>query len=59
MLLLDTLPMLGNVLLICFFVFFIFGILGVQLWAGMLKQRCFMSENMTQRISDVYLMHNR
>uniref|UniRef100_A0A8C7WQR4 Ion transport domain-containing protein n=1 Tax=Oryzias sinensis TaxID=183150 RepID=A0A8C7WQR4_9TELE len=31
-LLLDTLPMLGNVLLLCFFVFFIFGIIGVQLW---------------------------
>jgi hypothetical protein len=30
MLLLDTLPMLGNVLLLCFFVFFIFGIIGVQ-----------------------------
>ena len=35
MLLLDTLPMLGNVLLLCFFVFFIFGIVGVQLWAGL------------------------
>ncbi|KAG9340382.1 hypothetical protein JZ751_021495 [Albula glossodonta] len=35
-LLLDTLPMLGNVLLLCFFVFFIFGIIGVQLWAGLL-----------------------
>jgi voltage-dependent calcium channel T type alpha-1G len=34
MLLLDTLPMLGNVLLLCFFVFFIFGIVGVQLWKG-------------------------
>lgn len=41
MLLLDTLPMLGNVLLLCFFVFFIFGIIGVQLWAGLLRQRCF------------------
>jgi len=40
MLLLDTLPMLGNVLLLCFFVFFIFGIIGVQLWAGTLRQRC-------------------
>ena len=29
MLLLDTLPMLGNVLLLCFFVFFIFGIIGI------------------------------
>ena len=41
MLLLDTLPMLGNVLLLCFFVFFIFGIVGVQLWAGLLRQRCY------------------
>ena len=38
MLLLDTLPMLGNVLLLCFFVFFIFGIVGVQLWAGLTTQ---------------------
>uniref|UniRef100_A0A669BYR7 Calcium channel, voltage-dependent, T type, alpha 1H subunit a n=1 Tax=Oreochromis niloticus TaxID=8128 RepID=A0A669BYR7_ORENI len=36
-LLLDTLPMLGNVLLLCFFVFFIFGIVGVQLWEGLLR----------------------
>ncbi|XP_037648280.1 voltage-dependent T-type calcium channel subunit alpha-1H isoform X2 [Sebastes umbrosus] len=43
-LLLDTLPMLGNVLLLCFFVFFIFGIVGVQLWAGLLRNRCFMKE---------------
>ena len=42
MLLLDTMPMLGNVLLLCFFVFFIFGIVGVQLWAGLLRQRCFL-----------------
>uniref|UniRef100_A0A663E5S1 Voltage-dependent T-type calcium channel subunit alpha n=1 Tax=Aquila chrysaetos chrysaetos TaxID=223781 RepID=A0A663E5S1_AQUCH len=44
-LLLDTLPMLGNVLLLCFFVFFIFGIVGVQLWAGLLRNRCFFPEN--------------
>ncbi|KAM4663220.1 voltage-dependent T-type calcium channel subunit alpha-1G [Discoglossus pictus] len=44
-LLLDTLPMLGNVLLLCFFVFFIFGIVGVQLWAGLLRNRCFVPEN--------------
>ncbi|XP_067275630.1 voltage-dependent T-type calcium channel subunit alpha-1H isoform X2 [Pseudorasbora parva] len=43
-LLLDTLPMLGNVLLLCFFVFFIFGIVGVQLWAGLLRNRCFMPD---------------
>ncbi|XP_051987465.1 voltage-dependent T-type calcium channel subunit alpha-1H-like isoform X1 [Xyrauchen texanus] len=44
-LLLDTLPMLGNVLLLCFFVFFIFGIVGVQLWAGLLRNRCFMADD--------------
>uniref|UniRef100_A0A8C2FXZ6 Calcium channel, voltage-dependent, T type, alpha 1H subunit a n=1 Tax=Cyprinus carpio TaxID=7962 RepID=A0A8C2FXZ6_CYPCA len=44
-LLLDTLPMLCNVLLLCFFVFFIFGIVGVQLWAGLLRNRCFMPDN--------------
>ncbi|XP_066546296.1 voltage-dependent T-type calcium channel subunit alpha-1H [Amia ocellicauda] len=43
-LLLDTLPMLGNVLLLCFFVFFIFGIVGVQLWAGLLRNRCFLED---------------
>ncbi|XP_043944975.1 voltage-dependent T-type calcium channel subunit alpha-1G-like [Protopterus annectens] len=46
-LLLDTLPMLGNVLLLCFFVFFIFGIVGVQLWAGLLRNRCYLPENLT------------
>lgn len=45
-LLLDTLPMLGNVLALCFFVFFIFGIVGVQLWAGLLRNRCFMGEDL-------------
>lgn len=47
MLLLDTLPMLGNVLLLCFFVFFIFGIIGVQLWKGVLRNRCFYDFNST------------
>ncbi|KAJ8283607.1 hypothetical protein COCON_G00024570 [Conger conger] len=46
-LLLDTLPMLRNVLLLCFFVFFIFGIIGVQLWAGLLRNRCYPEENFT------------
>ncbi|KAJ8283882.1 hypothetical protein COCON_G00027320 [Conger conger] len=50
-LLLDTLPMLGNVLLLCFFVFFIFGIVGVQLWAGRLRNRCFLPENVTLPMS--------
>lgn len=47
MLLLDTLPMLGNVFLLCFFVFFIFGIIGVQLWKGVLRNRCYFDYNAT------------
>ncbi|XP_044194704.1 voltage-dependent T-type calcium channel subunit alpha-1G isoform X4 [Thunnus albacares] len=50
-LLLDTLPMLGNVLLLCFFVFFIFGIVGVQLWAGLLRNRCFLEDNFSFPLS--------
>ncbi|XP_070783230.1 voltage-dependent T-type calcium channel subunit alpha-1G [Enoplosus armatus] len=50
-LLLDTLPMLGNVLLLCFFVFFIFGIVGVQLWAGLLRNRCFVEDNISFPLS--------
>lgn len=41
-LLLDTLPMLWNVLAICFFIFAIFGIVAVQLWRGTLRGRCFL-----------------
>ncbi|KAM9785292.1 voltage-dependent T-type calcium channel subunit alpha-1H isoform 1-T2 [Syngnathus typhle] len=48
-LLLDTLPMLGNVLLLCFFVFFIFGIVGVQLWAGLLRNRCFLDADIKEK----------
>uniref|UniRef100_A0AAR2LZE7 Ion transport domain-containing protein n=1 Tax=Pygocentrus nattereri TaxID=42514 RepID=A0AAR2LZE7_PYGNA len=48
-LLLDTLPMLGNVLLLCFFVFFIFGIVGVQLWAGLLRNRCFLDKEVKDK----------
>ncbi|CAF1520054.1 unnamed protein product [Rotaria magnacalcarata] len=51
MLLLDTLPMLGNVLLLCFFVFFVFGIVGVQLWKGLLRNRCFLQFNMTSKLN--------
>jgi hypothetical protein len=46
-LLLDTLPMLGNVLLLCFVVFSTFGIVGVQLWKGVLRNRCFIDLNTT------------
>ncbi|XP_017261817.2 voltage-dependent T-type calcium channel subunit alpha-1H [Kryptolebias marmoratus] len=54
-LLLDTLPMLGNVLALCFFVFFIFGIVGVQLWAGLLRNRCFMGEDVRMRYNITFL----
>uniref|UniRef100_A0A8C6U5G9 Ion transport domain-containing protein n=1 Tax=Neogobius melanostomus TaxID=47308 RepID=A0A8C6U5G9_9GOBI len=54
-LLLDTLPMLGNVLALCFFVFFIFGIVGVQLWAGLLRNRCFMGEDVKMKYNVTFL----
>uniref|UniRef100_A0A8C3M617 Calcium voltage-gated channel subunit alpha1 H n=1 Tax=Chrysolophus pictus TaxID=9089 RepID=A0A8C3M617_CHRPC len=54
-LLLDTLPMLGNVLLLCFFVFFIFGIVGVQLWAGLLRNRCFLDRNLATTYNLTFL----
>ncbi|KAM3865195.1 voltage-dependent T-type calcium channel subunit alpha-1H-like [Diretmus argenteus] len=54
-LLLDTLPMLGNVLALCFFVFFIFGIVGVQLWAGLLRNRCFLGEEVKTRYNMSFL----
>ena len=47
MLLIDTLPALGNLLLLCFFIFSIFGIIGVQLWKGLLRNRCFSQLNTT------------
>ncbi|KAK7929578.1 hypothetical protein WMY93_005973 [Mugilogobius chulae] len=54
-LLLDTLPMLGNVLALCFFVFFIFGIVGVQLWAGLLRNRCFMGDDVKMKYNVTFL----
>uniref|UniRef100_A0A7N5ZRR7 Voltage-dependent T-type calcium channel subunit alpha-1H n=1 Tax=Anabas testudineus TaxID=64144 RepID=A0A7N5ZRR7_ANATE len=56
-LLLDTLPMLGNVLLLCFFVFFIFGIVGVQLWAGLLRNRCFLGEESIRTMYNLSLYY--
>ncbi|XP_071321698.1 voltage-dependent T-type calcium channel subunit alpha-1I isoform X2 [Trachinotus anak] len=43
--LLDTLPMLANVLVLYIFVMLIFGIVGVQMWAGQLRNRCFLGED--------------
>ena len=39
--LLRSMPALGDVLILCMFVFIIFGILGVQLYKGVLHGRCF------------------
>jgi len=39
--LLSSLPHLGNVLLLFMFLLLIFGVLGVQLYGGRLKQNCF------------------
>ena len=33
--------MLGNVLMLSFLIFFVFGIIGIQLWQGKLRNRCF------------------
>ena len=40
-LILQCIPKLASVLQICLFIFFVFGILGVQLFAGVLRRRCF------------------
>ena len=39
-LLLDTLPMLGNVFILCVLILMVFAIIGVQLWHGILRNRC-------------------
>merc|ERR1719313_3073783 len=42
-LLLDTVPMMASVGLLCFFIFSIYGILALQLWSGITHQRCYTS----------------
>eukprot|EP00755_Sulcionema_specki_P032695 Sspe_Gene.19890::Locus_7276_Transcript_1_1_Confidence_1.000_Length_6714::g.19890::m.19890/K04854/CACNA1G; voltage-dependent calcium channel T type alpha-1G len=39
--LVGSLPVLGNVLLLCFFLFFVFCLIGVVMWSGTLHQRCY------------------
>ena len=39
-LLLDTLPAMQHITLLCSFLFFLFSIVGVQLWMGLLRYRC-------------------
>jgi len=40
-LLLDTIPMMASVGLLCFFIFSVYGILAIQLWTGVTHQRCY------------------
>lgn len=45
-LLLEALPLLGNVFALAFLVLFIFSIIGVQLWQGVLRNRCFVNSTL-------------
>ncbi len=47
----DTLPMLGNVMLLGLLIFTVFGIIGVQLWQGLLRNRCFTTPALHHSIS--------
>ena len=44
-LLMDTIPMLANVLVLAFLVFSCFGIVGVQMFQGKLRNRCYLDYN--------------
>ncbi|XP_070708334.1 voltage-dependent T-type calcium channel subunit alpha-1I-like [Pempheris klunzingeri] len=44
-LLYDILPMLANVLLLYMLIIHVFAVVGVQLWAGKLLNRCFLGED--------------
>jgi hypothetical protein len=46
-LIIDTIPMLGNVVALGFLIFTIFGVIGVQLWKGTLRNRCFLNDTKT------------
>lgn len=49
-LLLDTIPMMASVGLLCFFIFSIYGILALQLWPGITHQRCYAQQYPTSGI---------
>ena len=38
--LIASVPAMGNVLLFCIFIFYVFGVLGVNVWAGALNGKC-------------------
>ncbi|XP_063733054.1 voltage-dependent T-type calcium channel subunit alpha-1I-like [Eleginops maclovinus] len=47
--LIDTVPMLATILVIYLFVIHIFAVAGVQLWAGQLRNRCFLGEDISTK----------
>merc|ERR1711959_509179 len=51
-LLCETLPQMASVGMLCFFIFFVFGILAVQLWMGLFRQRCYTTA--TANVSSVF-----
>lgn len=44
-LLLDIIPMLGSVMVLCSFLFLTFGIVGVQLWKGVFRNGCYSDDD--------------
>ena len=50
-LLFDTLTALSNVCIIVVFVYFVFGITALQLWAGVLRHRCFLDSEILEQYS--------
>uniref|UniRef100_A0A8C2ZQ04 Ion transport domain-containing protein n=1 Tax=Cyclopterus lumpus TaxID=8103 RepID=A0A8C2ZQ04_CYCLU len=52
--LMDIFPMLLNVLFLYLFVVHIFGVMGVQLWAGLLRNRCFLAEDVPASMAPYY-----
>lgn len=53
-LLMDTVPMLSAVGMLCFFIFFVFGIVAVQFWKGLMHQRCFVADRNTTNYFESY-----
>ncbi|KAM7365209.1 hypothetical protein PAMP_016155 [Pampus punctatissimus] len=45
----NTLPMLANVFVLYIFVIHIFSVMGVQMWAGQLRNRCFLGEEISTK----------
>ncbi len=51
--LMDALPDLGNVVMFLFFIIVLFGILGLQLFSGILENRCRLTEKPVNGVWEV------